>query len=43
MSLLGVILTAALRLRRFETTYFHQKSLRSNDLEGMLAALDERE
>jgi decaprenylphospho-beta-D-ribofuranose 2-oxidase len=41
MGLLGVILTAAIRLRRIETTYFHQKSVRVNDLEGMLAALDE--
>jgi hypothetical protein len=43
MGLLGVILSAAIRLRRIETTYFHQKSVRVNDLEGMLAALDEHD
>jgi decaprenylphospho-beta-D-ribofuranose 2-oxidase len=43
MGLLGIVLTAAIRLRRIETTYFHQKSIRVNDLEGMLAALDEND
>ena len=43
MGLLGVVLTATLRLRRIETTYFRQKAVRANDLEGMLAALDEHD
>lgn len=43
MGLLGVILTATIRLRRIETTYFRQKSIRVNDLESMLAALDEND
>ncbi len=43
MGLLGVILTATIRLRRIETTYFHQKSIRAKNLEGMLAALDEHD
>src|SRR6202142_1929363 len=34
MGLLGVVLTATLRLRRIETTYFRQKSLRVKDLDG---------
>jgi FAD/FMN-containing dehydrogenase len=41
MGLLGVVLTATIRLRRIETTYFRQKAIRAGDLEGMLAALDE--
>ena len=43
MGLLGLILTATIRLRRIETTYFHQRSIRGSDLEGMLAALDEHD
>ena len=43
MGLLGLILTATIRLRRIETTYFHQKSIRAKNLEGMLAALDEHD
>ena len=43
MGLLGIILTATIRLRRIETTYFHQKSIRANSLEEMLAALDEHD
>jgi decaprenylphospho-beta-D-ribofuranose 2-oxidase len=43
MGLLGVVLTASLRLRKIETTYFRQKSIRVNDLEGALAALDEQD
>ena len=43
MGLLGFILTATIRLRKIETTYFHQKSIRANDLEEMLAALDEHD
>jgi FAD/FMN-containing dehydrogenase len=41
MGLLGVVLTARVRLRRIETTYFRQKSIRVGDLEAMLAALEE--
>jgi len=41
MGLLGVILTATIRLRRVETTFFRQRSIRVNDLEGMLAAFEE--
>lgn len=43
MGLLGVILTATIRLRRIETTYFRQKSIPTNDLESMLAAMDEHD
>ncbi len=43
MGLLGFILTVTLQLRRIETTYFHQKSIQANDLEGMLTALDEND
>jgi FAD/FMN-containing dehydrogenase len=41
MGLLGVVLTATLRLRKIETTYFRQKVLRAESLEVMLAVLDE--
>jgi decaprenylphospho-beta-D-ribofuranose 2-oxidase len=43
MGLLGIVLTATLQLRQIETTYFRQKSIRVNDLEAMLAALDEHD
>ena len=43
MGLLGFILTATIRLRKIETTYFHQKSIRAKNLESMLAALDEHD
>jgi decaprenylphospho-beta-D-ribofuranose 2-oxidase len=43
MGLLGLILTATIRLRRIETTYFRQKTIRVNDLESMLAALEEND
>ncbi len=43
MGLLGFILTVTIRLRRIETAYFHQKSIRANDLEGMLAVLEEHD
>jgi decaprenylphospho-beta-D-ribofuranose 2-oxidase len=43
MGLLGVVLTATLRLRRIETTYFRQKSIRVPDLDAMLATLDEQD
>jgi len=41
MGLLGVILTATIRLKKIETTYFRQRSIRVNDLEGLLAAFRE--
>ncbi len=43
MGLLGIVLTATLRLRRIETTYFRQTAIRVNDLESMLNALDEND
>jgi FAD/FMN-containing dehydrogenase len=43
MGLLGVVLTARVRLRRIETTYFRQKSIQVGDLEAMLAALEEND
>ena len=43
MGLLGVILTATIRLKKIETTYFRQRSIRVNDLEGMLAAFSEHD
>lgn len=43
MGLLGVILEATIRLRRIETTYFRQRSIRVDDLDAMLAALDEHD
>jgi decaprenylphospho-beta-D-ribofuranose 2-oxidase len=43
MGLLGIVLTATLRLRRVETSFFRQKSIPARSLEEMLAALDEHE
>jgi len=43
MGLLGVILTATIRLKKIETTYFRQRSIQVNDLEGMLAAFKEHD
>ncbi len=43
MGLLGVVLTATLRLRRIETTYFRQRSFKVGDLAEMLAVLDEQD
>lgn len=43
MGLLGIVLTATIRLRQIETTYFRQRSIAVSDLEGMLAALDEQD
>jgi decaprenylphospho-beta-D-ribofuranose 2-oxidase len=43
MGLLGVVLTATIRLRKIETTYFRQRSIRVDDLEAMLVALDEQD
>jgi FAD/FMN-containing dehydrogenase len=41
LGLLGVILTARLRLRKVETTYFRQKSVVIKGLDHMLEALDQ--
>ena len=35
--------TATIRLRRIETTYFRQRSIKVRDLDEMLAALDEQD
>lgn len=43
MGLLGIVLTATIRLRPIATTYFRQKSIRVGDLEAMLGALDEHD
>ncbi len=43
MGLLGVVLTARLRLRPIETTYFRQKAIPVANLEAMLAALEEND
>ena len=43
MGLLGVVLTAAIYLRKVETAYFHQKSIQTRNLEQMLDALDEHD
>ncbi|HMH32429.1 MAG TPA: FAD-binding oxidoreductase [Puia sp.] len=40
LGLLGVILTATIRLRKIETTYFKQKSIVIRDLNHMLDALE---
>ena len=41
VGLLGVILTATIRLKPIETTYFRQRSIKVNDLDEMLAAFKE--
>ncbi|OJY86284.1 MAG: hypothetical protein BGP13_05825 [Sphingobacteriales bacterium 40-81] len=41
LGLLGAILTAKIRLRKIETTYFRQKSIKVKNLEEMLEAVDE--
>lgn len=41
LGLLGVILTATIRLRRIETTYFRQKKIVGADLAAMMKALDD--
>jgi FAD/FMN-containing dehydrogenase len=40
MGLLGVVLSARLRLRRVETTYFRQRATPVRDLESMLTTLE---
>ena len=41
LGLLGVILTAKMKLRKIETTWFRQKSVKIRNLDHMLEALDE--
>ncbi len=41
LGLLGIILTAKIRLRKVETTYFKQRSIKVNNLGNMLEALEE--
>lgn len=43
MGLLGIVLTATIKLRRIETSYFRQRSIVVEDLDQMLAALDEHD
>jgi len=43
MGLLGIVLDATIRLRKIDTTYFHQKSLRVANLGQLLATLDEQD
>ncbi len=43
VGLLGFILTATIRLRRIQTAYFTQRSIKVNSLEEMMAALDEND
>lgn len=41
LGLLGVIISARIRLRKVETTYFRQKSIKVKNLDEMLKALEE--
>jgi FAD/FMN-containing dehydrogenase len=41
LGLLGIILTAKIRLRKIETTYFRQLSVKVNNLDEMLDALEQ--
>jgi FAD/FMN-containing dehydrogenase len=43
MGLLGIVLTATIRLRRIETTFFRQRSFVVKNLEEMLAVLAEQD
>jgi decaprenylphospho-beta-D-ribofuranose 2-oxidase len=43
MGLLGIVLTATIRLRKIETTFFRQKAVKVNDLAALIAALDEND
>ncbi|MEE9384271.1 MAG: FAD-binding oxidoreductase [Nannocystaceae bacterium] len=42
MGLVGIVLSATIRLRRIETTYFRKQALRVGGLDEMLTALDEQ-
>lgn len=41
LGLLGSILTASIRLRKIETTYFKQKAIKVNNLDELLDAIDQ--
>lgn len=41
LGLLGVILTATIKLRKIETTYFRQKAFAAKNLDEMLQAIDD--
>ncbi|HEY5376936.1 MAG TPA: FAD-binding oxidoreductase [Polyangiaceae bacterium] len=43
MGLLGVVLSATIRLRKIETTYFSQKAIVAADLAAMLRIFDEQD
>lgn len=43
MGLLGIVLSATIRLRKIETTYFRQKAIRAGSLAELMAALDEHD
>jgi FAD/FMN-containing dehydrogenase len=43
MGLLGIVLHATIRLRRIETTYFRQKSIKAANLEALFEALEEND
>jgi decaprenylphospho-beta-D-ribofuranose 2-oxidase len=43
MGLLGIVLSATLRLRRIETTYFRQRALPARDLDHLLEILAEHD
>jgi decaprenylphospho-beta-D-ribofuranose 2-oxidase len=43
MGLLGIVLTATIRLRKIETTYFRQKAIPAGNLAELMAALDEHD
>lgn len=43
MGLLGIVLTASIRLRRIESVYFKSRSLRVDNLESMLELLEQHD
>ncbi|MCB1166935.1 MAG: FAD-binding oxidoreductase, partial [Leptospiraceae bacterium] len=43
LGLLGLILTARIRLRKIETTYFKQRAFRGKNLDAMLDLIDEKD
>jgi FAD/FMN-containing dehydrogenase len=43
MGLLGIVLSATIRLRKIETTYFSQKAIQAADLAAMLRIFDEQD
>src|SRR5262249_55753540 len=43
MGLLGIVLTARIRLRKIETAYFRQRAIRVEGLDAMLDVLEEQD